>query len=93
MLQKNPFVRPTYKEGTFTDRNSMASNSSAASMKLRGIMLANDNSVANIDGKIISIGQQIHGYTLVTVKQRQVLLDNNGTLITLSIDHEPDGNE
>jgi hypothetical protein len=93
LLKINPFMRPTYKQDVFADQNSMAGNASADSMQLRGIMLANSNSVANIDGKIISIGQQIHGYTLVSVERRQVLLDRNGTLITLSIDHEPVGND
>jgi hypothetical protein len=59
-------------------------------MRLRGTMLAGSNSVANIDGTIIGIGQQLYGYTLVSVQQRQVVLDRNGTQTKLSIDNEAD---
>ena len=92
-LQTNPFLRPTHKEAAFDNRSDTISNASAGSMQLRGIMLANSNSVVNIDGEIIAIGQQIHGYTLISVKQRHIVLDRNGTQITLSIDNESSGND
>jgi hypothetical protein len=93
MLQTNPFLRPTLEVINSGSSNSTVNKAPVGSMRLRGIMRANSNSVANIDGEIISIGQQIQGYTLITVQQRHIVLDRNGMLITLSIDNEAGGND
>ena len=93
MLQTNPFLRPIPEEVNSGNSNSTANKTSIGSMRLRGIMRANSNSVANIDGEIISVGQQIQGYTLISVQQRHIVLDRNGTQVTLSIDNEAGGND
>lgn len=93
MLQTNPFLRPILEEVNSGNGNSTENKTPVGSMRLRGIMRANSNSVANIDGEIISIGQQIQGYTLISVSQRHIVLDRNGTQVTLSIDNETGGND
>ena len=93
ILQTNPFLRPTHEEINSGNSNSTTNKTPVGSMRLRGIMRANSNSVANIDGEIISIGQQIQGYRLISVQQRHIVLDRNGTQITLSIDNAADGND
>jgi hypothetical protein len=92
-LKTNPFMRPTLDDSASYNTNTTANTASAGSMRLRGIMLANNNSLADIDGKIINIGQQVNGYTLIAVKQRHIVLDRNGIQITLSIDSESDSND
>mgnify|MGYP001557425081 FL=1 len=93
ILQINPFVRPVLEAVTHDSDRKMASKTADEGMRLRGTMLAGSNSVANIDGTIIGIGQQVNGYTLVSVEQRHVLLYRNGTQMILSIDSETDGND
>ena len=93
ILQTNPFLRPTHGEVNSGNSNSTLNKTPVGSMRLRGIMRANSNSVANIDGEIISIGQQIQGYTLISIQQRHIVLDRNGTQVTLSIDNETGGND
>ena len=93
ILQTNPFLRPTHGEVNSGNSNSTLNKTPVGSMRLRGIMRANSNSVANIDGEIISIGQQIQGYTLISVQQRHIVLERSGTQITLSIDNETGGND
>ena len=93
MLQTNPFLRPIIEKGNSGSSHNTVNKAPVGPMRLRGIMLANSNSVANIDGEIISLGQQIQGYTLITVQQRHIVLDRNGMLITLSIDNEAGGND
>jgi hypothetical protein len=87
-LQTNPFISPLREKINAGNRNHTADETPVGSMRLRGIMRANSNSVANIDGEIISIGQQIQGYTLISVQQRYIVLDRDGKQITLSIDNE-----
>lgn len=93
MLHTNPFLRPIDEEVNSGNSNSRAKKRPVGSMRLRGIMRANNNSVANIDGEIISIGQQIQGYTLISVQQRHIVLDRNGTQVTLSVDNNDGGND
>jgi len=93
MLHTNPFQRPIHEEVNSGNHNSTVNKTPVGSMRLRGIMRANSNSVANIDGEIISIGQQIQGYTLVSVQQRHIVLNRNGNQITLSIDNETGSND
>jgi hypothetical protein len=88
MLQINPFLQPVLEAVTSGSSNNVATRTPADSMQLRGTMLAGSNSVANIDGTIIGIGQQLNGYTLVSVQQRHIVLDRNGTQMTLSIDNK-----
>lgn len=92
-LQINPFLRPVLEAVTTEGVKSTEQASSADSMQLRGTMLAGNNSVANIDGVIIGIGQYIHGYTLIAVQQRHVLLERNGTQMKLSIDDQAGDND
>lgn len=92
-LQINPFLRPALETVRTESTKNIEQGASADSMQLRGTMLAGNNSVANIDGTIIGIGQYIHGYTLVAVQQRHVLLERNGTQMKLSIDEQAGDND
>ena len=93
MLQINPFVRPVLEAVMSDSDRKSASKAPADAMRLRGTMLAGSNSVANIDGTIIGIGQQLNGYTLVSVQQRHAVLDRNGTQMKLSIDDAAGSND
>jgi len=88
MLQINPFLRPALEAVLPDSEKTTADTEPGGNMQLRGTMLAGSNSLANIDGSIIGIGQQVYGYTLISVQQRHVMLDRNGTQMMLSIDSE-----
>jgi len=89
-LQTNPFSNPYISEiETTNDRVKAASP--AITLELRGTMVAGTNSQANIGGTILAIGEDIEGYKLVSVKQRHVVLDKDGTQKMLSLD--PDVSE
>lgn len=85
VLQTNPFERPAIEEKQAT----VAMNSSqtpARALKLRATMVAGADSLANIGGMIIGIGQEIDGYQLLSVREREVILGKNGSTKTLSVD-------
>ena len=92
-LQINPFLRPILEAVSPGSATTAESKIQADSMQLRGTMLAGSNSVANIDGLIIGIGQHIQDYTLIAVEQRHVVLERNGTHTILSIDDETGRND
>ena len=81
ILRINPFVRPD--NVTVTANTAVVADSE--SMELRGVMLAGEHSLANIGGKIVGIGQDINGYRLITVNERTVVLDRDGTRRELGV--------
>ncbi len=82
----NPYISEMDKAGT-----QRKTDFPANALELRGTMVAGANSQANIGGKIIAIDEEIEGYKLVSVKQRYVVLDKNGTQKTLSLDPDDVG--
>jgi len=80
-LKSNPFVQPV-PEKKVTEKT----QDTVAVLELRGVMIAGSRSQANIGGVIISIGEEIDGYELVTVMQRHVVLVKNGVKKILTID-------
>ena len=84
-LQTNPFSNPYIGEMEVTKDAAMKTHTPAIH-ELRGTMTAGANSQANIGGGILTLAEAIDGYKLVSVKQRQVVLEKDGTKKTLSLD-------
>ncbi|HUT41443.1 MAG TPA: hypothetical protein VM011_08890 [Gammaproteobacteria bacterium] len=80
-LRINPFVQPE----VVADEAGPAVSSNEDSMLLRGVMLAGEQSLANIGGKIVGIGQEINGYRLIAVNESNVVLDRDGTRRELGV--------
>ena len=87
VLKSNPFERPLMKDKSKADQKTSA-QAALPSMKLRATMAAGTDSLANIGGEILGIGQQINGYTLLAVHPRHVVLEKNEIQKTLSIDND-----
>jgi hypothetical protein len=85
VLQTNPFERPAIEEKQETVAMNI-SQAPARALKLRATMVAGADSLANIGGMIIGIGQEIDGYQLLSVREREVILGKNGSTKTLSVD-------
>jgi hypothetical protein len=85
-LKTNPFERPVAKDSD-GDQDSVA-KAPLPAMALRGTMAAGPYSLADIDGEILAIGQEVNGYTLVAVHEHDVVLQKNDTQRTLSIDKD-----
>ncbi len=85
VLQTNPFEQPAVQQ---KQSNEVQNNRhpAASALQLRATMVAGADSLANISGMIIGIGQEVDGYQLVSVRERNVILSKNGTTKTLSVD-------
>lgn len=55
-------------------------------LELRGVIYDRKDSLVNIDGKIIGIGEFIHEYRLVHVEEREAVLAKKGKRIRLKLD-------
>ena len=85
-LSKNPFIKPTAAVAptgdqiiitdigeTLTDRN------------LRATLTSSERSIANIDGMMIFVGDQVKGYTLISVGDGFATFVKNEKEITLNV--------
>lgn len=84
-LQTNPFSNP-YIDEMETAKDTARKAPPATVHELRGTMMAGTSSQANIGGIIVTLGEDIDGYKLLSVQQHYVILDKNGAQKTLSLD-------
>ncbi len=82
-LKHNPFDRPErlMRPGvTGGEAPSVASR-----MTLRGVLLAGENSLANVDGKILAVGERIGEFTLVKVTDTAAVLRGDSVTMELTL--------
>lgn len=86
-LRHNPF------EGPRADAAYTGSASGRDSFRpvLKATSNAGENSIANLGGVILRIGEEAHGYRLVSVSDGEAEFDRAGTLIKLKVAPGPGG--
>jgi hypothetical protein len=86
----DPFQKPAIQEKKTIEQQTseVTQNQLAQPPNLIATMLAGRHSMANVDGKIIKLGETINGYTLVQVESRKAVFVKNKKYIYLSIDNE-----
>jgi hypothetical protein len=71
MLRHNPFEQPDIVN---SGRGVPANKTDATTMELRGTVIDEEDSVANIDGEYYRINQQVSGYRVVRIESGSVTL-------------------
>jgi hypothetical protein len=73
-----------------TDARPAQADSSAAPWRpqLRAVLVAGDQSMANVGGIIVKQGGQVDGFRLLEVKERTAVFVRNGVRLTLSMDRD-----
>jgi len=84
----DPFKKPTFAIQRDRDSTSLTPRISTWNPKLRATMVAGKNSMANVDGAIIKVGEKIQGYTLLEVRMRTAIFTRDGNSIELMLDAE-----
>lgn len=86
-LRNDPFARPdlSAKPSTANAKN-IKESGSAWNPVLLSTLRADDSSMVNVDGRILMLGENIDGYTLIGVKERSAIFENAGNRYTLEID-------
>ena len=89
-VQHDPFQKPAIQE-----KKTIEQQTSEVTQKqliqppnLVATMLAGRNSMANMDGKIIKLGETINGYTLVQVESGKAVFVKNRKYIYLTINNK-----
>jgi len=92
VLKTNPFARPvdSYKQ---VDASAPVEQLNSLPLVLRGTVVAGRQSLANISGVVVSLGEEINGYKLVAIQQREAVLLKNGEHKVLSVDDKKEGGQ
>jgi len=90
-LRHDPFARPALTSLQRGSKGGPAGSGKAAAaepgrrLNLQAVMMAGPKSIANVDGMMVRIGEEVHGYRLVAVHERQAVFEKNNKRFTLFI--------
>src|SRR6266704_4576802 len=90
-LQHDPFARPALaglQHASRPGRNGEPTGASTRRLKLQAVMVAGPKSIANVDGTMVRIGDQIYGYRLVEVHERGAVFEKNKARFAVSISRD-----
>ena len=80
----NPFAKPDREQQPVIQTDAPATGR----IELRGVIVAGANSIANLDGQLLSIGEEAEGYTLERVEEGSATFMHNKELVTLTVRDE-----
>lgn len=84
-LHHDPFRHPLLHRTISAAKKSKNPHVAGRKLQLRATLVADKQSLANINGKIVSLGNRIEGFRLVKIQQGKVMLLKNGRQLTLTI--------
>lgn len=96
-LQRDPFQPPRLEKKTSSPSPGIADAppavyappiSVAPDFKLRAVLHAGAQSMVNVDGNLISVGEEIEGYRLVAIHERKAELVKGGDKVVLTLDQK-----
>jgi hypothetical protein len=83
----DPFQKPAIPQANIAEPEaSKASTQNTWVPLLKATLRAGRNSMANVNGKIIKLGETFNGYKLITVEGRSAVFIKNKQRIKLTID-------
>lgn len=96
-LQHDPFVRPAI--GGFAPPPPPGPARPGATgvaparpkLQLHAVLVAGSDSLANVDGVMVRIGESVQGYRLVEVTDRTAVLEKNNAKVTLTLRAKGEG--
>jgi hypothetical protein len=74
VLQHNPFKRPTLEGAAQAE---VAGVTPKGDLRLRATLAAGDGSLANINGKLFRLGDEVSGYQIREISEGSVVLFRN----------------
>ena len=88
VLQINPFERPEAEKSAENKPVQEREPPRLEHLRLRATLTAGSESLVNVDGVIVGIGEEFEGYRLVEVRRDQAIFSNGDELITLTLDQD-----
>ncbi len=84
-LRNNPFSRPPSNVIVDDRVSPRAEDADSEPLELQATMIGTVNRLANVDGRILKPGDEIHGHMLVAVHERYAVFRRNGKDTTVYV--------
>ena len=94
-LQHDPFARPAFgapaaaAPGAPARRVQGAPPEAKPKISLHAVLVAGPDSMANVDGVMVRLGDTVQGYRLLAVHDRSAVFEKNNAKFTLGIGATP----
>jgi len=85
-LRINPFMKPDLTSEPDVSGADSIEERDPADLELRGTLMAGSDPMANIGGVILEVGEEVDGYRLVSIDEREVVLEKGSVRKTLTMD-------
>lgn len=82
-LVHNPFVHPPLSAGAPT--STVTDSAGRLRPELRATLVSATDSMVNVGGKLLSIGEEVDGYRLISVSEGQAIFEKNGVQVTVLV--------
>ena len=87
-LAHNPFSRPPSERTVPDTRSPRSEDDGPVGLVLTATMVAGNDRLANIDGRVMRPGDEIEGYELLQVFEDRAVFDKNGRQLTVYVKPE-----
>ncbi len=93
ILERDPFQRPRPvnrkqdRSGPKTKTVVKPLAELAVKLKLKATLVAGQDSMANVEGVLLKLGESIKGYRLLQVRKGEAVFEKNGEVIVISMDN------
>ena len=86
-LKHDPFKKPKFLEKVEPQANAVTeAKETPMEGELRATITAGAQSMVNVDGVILTLGEEMSGYRLIEVREREAVFERHGKRELLSID-------
>jgi hypothetical protein len=82
-LVHNPFSRPELP--SLSGAGSADEARREGKLELRATLIASDHPMADVNGVILAVGDEVEGFRLVEVDERRAVLERDGTKVVVSL--------
>lgn len=92
-LHIDPFERPALAGVSLKPANNTDPRRESWQPKLRATMRWPDGSMVNLEGRLVTLGEDIDGFRLIEVRERSAVFVKNGLTYPLTMDNGYENNE
>ena len=85
ILHKDPFLQPDLS--LINNQSEQATTPISRKLKLRGTLRSGTSVLANINGTIMAIGDELDGFKLISVTEHSATLENNNEQLELLLEN------
>jgi len=87
-LLHNPFSHPEVPSRPSAHGSGANQPQREAKLELRATLIASEHPMADVNGVILTVGEEVDGFRLVEVDERRAILERDGTKVVVSLGDE-----